>query len=95
MSQMCSRQKQVAQKRLQKQHKIDKKKGYPGFARYQYTDITTALSSLKNKDHQMLEIEEMKLNQKKSDESKDLAFWYNLSEFSSQTTLETLRQMEK
>lgn len=72
------------------------KKSYPGFARHWYTDITTILSSLENKDHQMLEIQETELNQKKSDESKeDLAFWHNLSEFTPESTLETLRQMEK
>lgn len=46
------------------------KKSYPGFAKHFYTHITIILSSLENKDHQMLEILEMELNQKKSDESK-------------------------
>lgn len=56
------------------------KKSYLGFARHWYTDITAILSSLENKDHQMLEIQETELNHQKSDESKeDLAIWYNLS----------------
>lgn len=44
----------------------------------------------------MLETQETELNQKKSDESKeDLAFWYNLSEFTTESTSETYRQMQK